>query len=89
VLKLAHDEAFKPISPGTVLTAWMLRRLIGEEGVAAIDFGRGDDPYKQLWTSARRQRIGVVLATPWQPAGAALLLRHGLGRLRRALRRPG
>jgi len=71
VLKLAHDEAFKPLSPGTVLTAWMLRRLITEEAAAGIDFGRGDDPYKQLWTSARRQRVGVVLANPWHPAGAA------------------
>ncbi len=86
VLKLAHDEAFKPLSPGTVLTAWMLRRLITEDGAAEIDFGRGDDPYKQLWTSARRQRVGVVLANPWHPGGAAMLLRHGAGRLREAAR---
>lgn len=87
LLKLAHDEAFKPISPGTVLSAWMIRRLLEEERVASIDFGRGDDPYKQLWTSERRQRVGVLLATPWHPAGAAVLLRHGLGRLRARLRR--
>lgn len=86
VLKLAHDEAFKPLSPGTVLTAWMLRRLVSEEAAVGIDFGRGDDPYKQLWTSARRQRVGVVLANPWHPGGAAMLLRHGLGRLRQAAR---
>jgi hypothetical protein len=86
VLKLAHDEAFKPLSPGTVLTAWMLRRMIAEEHVSGIDFGRGDDPYKQLWTATRRQRIGVVLANPWHPGGAALLLRHGLGRLRQIVR---
>ncbi len=84
VLKLAHDEAFKPISPGTVLTAYMIRRMIEVEQAQAIDFGRGDDPYKQLWTSARRQRVGVMLANPWHPGGAALLLRHGLGRVRRA-----
>jgi hypothetical protein len=86
VLKLAHDEAFKPISPGTVLTATMLRHLIDTERVAGIDFGRGDDPYKRLWTAARRQRIGVELANPWHPAGAALLARHAIGRLRRAAR---
>ena len=28
VLKLAHDEAFKAHSPGTVLTAWMIRHMI-------------------------------------------------------------
>jgi len=87
VLKLAHDEAFKPLSPGTALTAWMIRRLIETEQVAEIDFGRGDDPYKQLWTSARRRRIGVVLANPLRPAGLALLARHGAGRLRQMLKR--
>jgi len=87
VLKLAHDEAFKPLSPGTVLTAWTLRQMISAEGVAGIDFGRGDAPYKQLWTSRRRQRIGVMLATPWHPAGIAALLRHAAGRVRAKLRR--
>lgn len=86
VLKLAHDEAFKPISPGTALSAWMLRRLIDEERVQAVDFGRGDDPYKKMWTGERRQRMGVVLANPLHPGGMAALLRHGLGRLRRTLR---
>ena len=86
VLKLAHDEAFKPISPGTALSAWMLRRLIDQERVQAVDFGRGDDPYKRMWTAERRQRVGVVLANPLHPGGLAALLRHGLGSLRRALR---
>lgn len=89
VMKLAHDEAFRALSPGTVLTARMIARLLDEEQVAALDFGRGDDPYKQLWTTRRRQRIGVVLAAPWHPAGAAALLRQGLGRLRRAWRGAG
>ena len=64
VLKLAHDEAFKAHSPGTVLTALMLRRLLDEEHVAEIDFGRGDDAYKQGWAGQRRQRIGLVLVNP-------------------------
>jgi CelD/BcsL family acetyltransferase involved in cellulose biosynthesis len=86
VLKLAHDEAYKPLSPGTVLTARMIARLIDGEGVAALDFGRGDDPYKRLWTTRRRQRIGLFLAAPWHPAGAATLLRQALGQLRRRWR---
>jgi len=61
--------------------------MISAEGVAGIDFGRGDDPYKQLWTSQRRQRIGMVLAAPWHPAGIAALLRHAAGRVRAKLRR--
>ncbi len=85
VLKLAHDEAAKAESPGTVLTALMLRHLLDQEHVGRIDFGRGDDPYKRLWAGERRQRIGVVLANPRHPRGLAFLARHALGRARQAL----
>jgi hypothetical protein len=85
VLKLAHDEAFKAHSPGTVLTALMLRHLLDREHVRRIDFGRGDDSYKQGWATERRQRIGVLLANPWRPAGMAAILRHRAGRLRARL----
>lgn len=87
VLKLAHDETRKAVSPGTVLTALMLHRLIDEEGIAEIDFGRGDDEYKRGWAAQRRQRIGVMLANPWRMRGIAFLGRHALGRARAALRR--
>lgn len=86
VHKLAHDEAHKALSPGTVLTAGVLRSLLTEEPIAEIDFGRGDDAYKQGWAGQRRQRIGLVLANPLKPAGMAILTRHGLGRMRAALR---
>jgi CelD/BcsL family acetyltransferase involved in cellulose biosynthesis len=83
VLKLAHDEAHKALSPGTILTARMIAHLLDTERVAALDFGRGDDPYKQLWTTNRRQRIGLFLASPWHPTGAATLLRQSIGAFKR------
>ena len=86
VLKLAHDEAFKAHSPGTVLTALMLRHLLDQEHVTQIDFGRGDDAYKQGWATRRRQRIGVLLVNPWRISGMAAVTRHTLGRFRAALR---
>jgi Acetyltransferase (GNAT) domain len=89
VLKLAHDEAFRAFSPGTVLTAWMLRHLLDEEHVTEIDFGRGDDSYKQGWAGQRRQRVGLVLANPLRSGSLPLLARHALGRLRAAMQREG
>jgi hypothetical protein len=86
MVKLAHDEAFKSHSPGTVLTAHMLRHLLDREAVTEIDFGRGDDAYKQGWARERRQRDGVLLANPARPAGAVAILRHALGGVRRRLR---
>lgn len=85
VLKLAHDETLKAESPGTVLTAWMLRHLLDQEHATEIDFGRGDDPYKRLWARERRQRVGAVLVNPRLPRGLAFLARHALGRVRHAL----
>jgi hypothetical protein len=88
VLKLAHDEAHKALSPGTVLTSRMVMHLLGSGGIAALDFGRGDDAYKRLWAGSRRQRIGIMLASPWHPAGATLIARHLAGKLRRSLSQP-
>jgi hypothetical protein len=86
VLKLAHAESAKPLSPGTVLTAWMIRQLIEEDGVTELDFGRGDDGYKSLWVGRRRQRIGLILADARHPAGLLAIARQAAGRLRRRLR---
>lgn len=86
VLKLAHDEAGRTLSPGTLLTAHMIRAIL-PEGVATLDFGRGDDPYKQSWTTTRRQRLGLLLANPLHPIGLRELLRHQAGRMRRSLAR--
>jgi CelD/BcsL family acetyltransferase involved in cellulose biosynthesis len=86
VMKLAHDEAEKALSPGTLLTAEMIERLL-REGAQEIDFGRGDDPYKRLWAGTRRQRIGLMIANPRRPSGLLALARHDLGRARAAARR--
>lgn len=88
VLKLAHDDAWRALSPGTVLTAHMIRLLIGE-GASELDFGRGDDPYKQLWAGQRRQRVGVLAAAPWRPRGVTALLQHDAGSVLRWARRLG
>lgn len=85
VMKLAHDEAHHARSPGTLLTAHVIRELIGE-GVEAIDFGRGDDPYKRLWARDRRQRIGLLLLNPRRVRGLVALARHDAGRALRPLR---
>ena len=87
VLKLAHDDAWRPLSPGTVLTGHMIQELLGE-GVAELDFGRGDDSYKATWSSLRRRRIGVLLANPRNPRGLVALARQSAGAmLRGALNR--
>ena len=87
--KLAHDEAAAALSPGTALTALMIRSLMEEGRLAELDFGRGDDDYKRLWATHRRQRVGVVFANSRCPRG---WLQYGislLGRQKRRLCRQG
>jgi hypothetical protein len=76
VLKLAHDETRKAASPGTVLTAMMIQHLLETDRVITLDFGRGDDDYKQSWTDTRAQREGLILANPWRPGGLAAVLKR-------------
>ena len=91
VLKLAHVDGAKALSPGTVLTAHVIHRLLEQETITRLDFGRGDDLYKKDWTTTRQQRIGVMIANPLRAAGLAEILRHWAGQARRTLlnrRRP-
>ena len=85
VLKLAHDEGVKGLSPGSLLTAHMIR-LVLSEGVTALDFGRGDDPYKKDWVGERRQRVGVVVANPRRVSGMLSVMRRGVGQVLRRVR---
>ncbi len=87
VLKLAHDEAAKSLSPGTVLTGFMIEHLLTQAGVSTLDFGRGDDPYKASWTTRRAQRVGLVLANPARPGGLAAISRHAVGKGLRFLKK--
>lgn len=85
LLKLAHTESHRPLSPGTVLTAHAIQHLMQHETIAHLDFGRGDAPYKNLWTTARRQRTGLLLANPRTLTGALAIARHAAGKLKTSL----
>jgi CelD/BcsL family acetyltransferase involved in cellulose biosynthesis len=82
--KLAHDRSFDALSPGTVLTARMLERLLDDERVAEVDLGAGDDPYKRLWASRRRERWGLIGFDPMTLRGGLGILRHVLPSTREA-----
>jgi hypothetical protein len=57
--KLAHLESAKPLSPGTVLTAALMARVIDRDGVQVVDFGTGNDPYKRDWMEQVRPRYSI------------------------------
>lgn len=81
IYKVAYDEAFAAFSPGTVLTAHLLQYVIEHDRVKEVDFLIGDDKYKQIWMSDRRERWGIVAYNPRTLIGLALLGRETLGRV--------
>lgn len=88
IFKLAYREGAQPYSPGSVLTAELMRRVIDTDGVHEVDFLSGDDAYKQDWMSHRRTRVGLVAFRPTHWRGLLAAGRHTLGKWRRRWQEP-
>ena len=79
--KLAHREAAKALSPGTVLSAALFEHTIDRDQVALIDFGTGDDPYKRDWMELTRPRYRLEILRPRHPANWPFIARAFASRL--------
>lgn len=77
--KLAHRESARAHSPGTVLSAALFQQVIDADHVDLVDFGTGDDPYKQDWMEDVRPRYRLEAVQPdrWRTWP---YLARGLGR---------
>lgn len=60
IYKLSHDKDVDHLSIGSLLTRFMVEKVLEENNLDEIDFGAGDDPYKALWMSQRRERWGII-----------------------------
>lgn len=76
--KLAYREASRPLSPGSVLTAALMRHVIETDRVIEVDFGTGDDPYKRDWMESERPRYRLDMLRPVHPRNWLVLARHAL-----------
>lgn len=85
--KLAHVEAKRVQSPGTVLSAAMFRHVIEQDQVGRIDFGTGDDAYKADWMDMARPLHRLRLFNPRSIAGLTGAARESLSVARAAIRR--
>jgi hypothetical protein len=91
IYKLVYAEKFAAFSPGTLLTMHMVQNVLDEDQPSEIDFGHGDDAYKQLWLSERRERWGIEAGNPrtWRGFAHSTRLQAGLVRDRMRPRSPG
>ncbi|TYC90686.1 GNAT family N-acetyltransferase [Novosphingobium sp. BW1] len=74
--KLAHRESARSLSPGSVLTAALLRHTLDTDQVALVDFGTGDDAYKCDWMNAVRPRYRVEAYRPGSLVNLPQLVRR-------------
>ena len=87
IYKVAYNKAFASLSPGTVLTSHLLKHVIEQDHVKEVDFLIGDDEYKKIWMSDRRERWGIVAYNPRTIIGCALLIREIAGRITKSVRK--
>lgn len=79
--KLAHTEAAKPLSPGSVLSAALFRHVIDVDRVELVDFGTGNDGYKRDWMEEVRPRFRISALRPLATQNWLILAKSGLRRL--------
>ena len=87
IYKLAHDEAHKETSPGSLLTAMLMQHVFEQDRVKLVDYLSGDDAYKRLWMSELHERRGLIAFNRRSARGLAGAARESIGRLLRPLRR--
>ena len=75
IYKLAQDPNYNDLSVGALLTAHMFEQAIDVDKVSEIDFGVGDEAFKQDWTDARRQFVGLQALNRRTLRGCLLSLR--------------
>jgi hypothetical protein len=86
--KLAHDEASRKHSPGTLLSAALFRHVIDVDRVHTVDFGTGDNPYKRDWMEAARPRYALSFYRPAAISHWPQLAKLAAGAAKRRMLRP-
>jgi CelD/BcsL family acetyltransferase involved in cellulose biosynthesis len=85
IYKIAYDERYAKLSTGTVLTSKLMQHVIDVDKVRIVDYLSGDDDYKKMWMSHRREFWGIVGFNPRSLRGAAQIVRHVGGRFGKQL----
>jgi CelD/BcsL family acetyltransferase involved in cellulose biosynthesis len=76
IFKLSYDGEFERDSPGALLTLHMIQDALDTHRITHLNFGRGDDPYKQEWLGERRERWNILAFNPTTTSGIVGALRH-------------
>jgi len=88
-IRLAHDEAYKRLAVGVVLTNHMIVHVLDRDHVDQIDYGYGADEYKGSWMKDARYYAGCMAFNPGTPRGRYFGIKHIIGQpFKRAIKWP-
>ncbi|MET0081695.1 MAG: GNAT family N-acetyltransferase [Sedimenticola sp.] len=76
IYKLAYDNEFRSLSPGSILSAHLMKHVLDIDRVHEVDYLTGDDTYKSQWMSHRRERFGIMAVNSRTWLGIPLAIRH-------------
>jgi hypothetical protein len=71
IYKLAYRERHADLGAGSLLTAALMQHVLEVDSVREVDYGMGDEPYKQAWTPQRRARWALACQNYSTLTGAA------------------
>jgi CelD/BcsL family acetyltransferase involved in cellulose biosynthesis len=76
---LAYDETYKKQALGVVLTDFMIAHVLDHDHVAQLDFGFGEDEYKESWMKESRYYSGYMAFNPRTIRGFYYGIKHIAG----------
>jgi len=76
IYKIAYDERFAKLSVGTALTAKLMQHVMDIDKVRIVDYLSGEDEYKRVWMSHRREFWGILALNPRSIRGLMQIGRH-------------
>lgn len=82
IYKVAYAERFVKLSVGSILTVALLDHVLSVDKVREIDFLSGDDPYKQKWMFARRDKHRMLAFNRRRWRGLVGALRESIAQRR-------
>ncbi len=79
-MRLAYHEDYKKLAPGVVLTSHMLAHVLDMDRVSKIDFGIGEEDYKEKWMKNSRYYSGFMAPNSHTLRGLLYAAKHIAGR---------
>ncbi|MDO6425509.1 GNAT family N-acetyltransferase [Thalassotalea sp. 1_MG-2023] len=78
IFKLAYDPQFSSLSVGSLLSEYMTKHVLNHYGMRHIEFGMGNERYKQDWMNEKQHRYCYLVFNTKSIIGILAWLRYSV-----------